>query len=124
MGADFIYAICPMVDLTDERKRLIKECIAKIPEDEFEDCYGDPFDEDFREDLFESTLSSCVDNSRETATIKLGNYWAVITGGMSWGDGPTEAYENMIIQYFDTLWNLLVAMSTEDYLKGLDFVTP
>lgn len=37
-------------------------------------------------------LEAALD-SRRTTTLEIGGYWVYLSGGLSWGDGPTEEYD-------------------------------
>lgn len=118
MGADFTWAMCPEVNLTADRKERIKACIATLPVEAFEDIVDNDDEIDIlHERLFDDVMLACVDCTRETSTINMGDWRGVITGGMSWGDGPTEAYGPISrIGNFPDLWELLVSFSKEDSL--------
>jgi hypothetical protein len=97
MGADFTLATFPYFDMTDDRRERFLMLIVNLPAsetDEFQDWYGLDGDEDLLDDI--ETACSVV--SRETTTITTYNdkgerYELNVTGGMSWGDSPTDAYD-------------------------------
>ena len=122
MGADFTFAICKIpIDTTakmlmngDNLKRAVTERFLKIScEDDLflttlEDCgvlYSED-DEDVKS-IVADKATEVADfltsgwESRDTATMQLdGNYY-YITGGMSWGDEPTDSYP--VINLIDAL---------------------
>ena len=58
---------------------------------------------------------------RDTSYIRLeGMDWtANITGGMSWGDSPTDAFDSMsAISDFDPVYELMKEFSREDVSGG------
>lgn len=122
MGADFTLATFPYFDMTDDRRERFRELIVNLPAsetDEFQDWYGLD-DEDYSlEKLLEDIESSCSTVSRETTTITTHNdkgekYELNVTGGMSWGDSPTDAYDAFNrAAFFDDVYNLAIDFSVE-----------
>ncbi len=126
MGADFTLATFPYFDMTDDRRERFRELIVNLPAsetDEFQEWYGVD-DEDYSlEELLEDIESSCSTVSRETTTITTYNdkgerYELNVTGGMTWGDSPTDAYDAFNrAAFFEDVYNLAVACSCEYILK-------
>ena len=122
MGADFTLATFPYFDMTDDRRERFRELIINLPAsetDEFQEWYGLD-DEDYSlEQLLEDIESSCSTVSRETTTITAYNdkgerYELNVTGGMSWGDSPTDAYDAFNrASFFESVYNLAVDFSVE-----------
>ena len=125
MGADFTLATFPYFDMTDDRRERFRELIVNLPAsetDEFQDWYGLD-DEDYSlEELLEDIESCCSVVGRETTTITTYNdkgerYELNVTGGMSWGDSPTDAYDAFNrASFFESVYNLAVDFSVE-YIK-------
>jgi hypothetical protein len=128
MGADFMFAVAPTCNLTQERKTKVKDLLRSLPDDYFvehEDThctFGD--DElsgaELRTMFYEIVLRVNDICTRETSSISLpGMDWeGVITGGMSWGDSPTECYDDIAaIDNFYELFELLVQFSREDFAE-------
>ena len=128
MGADFTLATFPYFDMTDDRRERFRELIVNLPAsetDEFQDWYGLDFErpaeeEDYSlEELLQDIESSCSTVSRETTTITTYNdkgekYELNVTGGMSWGDYPTEVYDSFNrAAFFDDVYNLAIDFSVE-----------
>jgi len=140
MGADFLYVLAPIWKATDERKAKLKQVIAEITDEaivEYNDLGGffgvcDEENEDnplgltpqeifkeAREMIFDACMA-CEEASfstRETSILKLAdmNWQAVITGGMSWGENPTDAFESiLIVVTIEEVFELLKAWSVED----------
>ncbi len=99
MGADFTLATFPYFDMTDDRRERFRELIVNLPAsetDEFQEWYGLDDEESYNsEELLEDIESSCSVVGRETTTITTYNdkgerYELNVTGGMSWGDDPTD----------------------------------
>ena len=125
MGADFTLATFPYFDMTDDRRERFRELIVNLPDsetDEFQEWFGLD-DEDYNfEELLEDIETACSTCSRETSIITTYNdkgekYELNVTGGMSWGDPPTDA-----LSYFeragfiDEIYNLAIDFSVE-YIK-------
>lgn len=103
MGADFCLAIIPRCALTPKRLAQLKKAIKS--------------DDDYiRNDkeiaiVLDKYASGELFNSREVTWISFktgASYW--VTGGMSWGDAPTDVYDSisMLDQFFDTMerWSI------------------
>jgi hypothetical protein len=123
MGADFTLATFPYFDMTDDRRERFRELIVNLPAsetDEFQDWYGLDGDEDCSlEDLLDDIESSCSTVDRETTTITTYNekgekYELNVTGGMTWGDSPTDAFDAFNrAAFFESVYNLAVDFSIE-----------
>lgn len=59
-------------------------------------------------------VSQCLNNvydwsdhgSRDTAIVRFGNDRFLVTGGMTWGDDPTDAYRDvLIVSVLDLTWD-------------------
>ena len=122
MGADFTLATFPYFDMTDDRRERFRELIVNLPAsetDEFQEWYGlDEEDYSF-EELLEDIECSCSVVGRETTTITSYNdkgerYELNVTGGMSWGDSPTDAYDAFNrAAFFESVYDLAVDFSVE-----------
>ena len=123
MGADFTLATFPYFDMTDDRRERFRELIVNLPAsetDEFQEWYGLDGDEDCSlEDLLDDIESSCSTVNRETCTITTYNekgekYELNVTGGMTWGDSPTDAFDAFNrAACFESVYNLAVDFSIE-----------
>ena len=123
MGADFTLATFPYFDMTDDRRERFRELIVNLPAsetDEFQDWYGLDDEESYNlEELLEDIESSCSVVGRETTTITTYNdkgerYELNVTGGMTWGDPPTDAYDAFNrASFFENVYNLAVDFSDE-----------
>lgn len=125
MGADFMYAVAPIWEATDERKAKLQEVIAAITDEaiaEYENdyCFFHTEDANQARGMIFDACMACEENNfhtRETADMKLEemNWRAVITGGMSWGDNPTDAYGSIaMVGTIEEVFNLLKEWSVED----------
>jgi hypothetical protein len=113
MGADFIYAIAP-VDIDKDKyvaraKALtFEEAEALFQEDEyfFPGAESEEDDAEFLKMVIERLLMAievCYTTSlRELDHLTLKGTRFVLTGGMSWGDPPTDVYDDVcILSNFD-----------------------
>jgi hypothetical protein len=96
MGADFLYAIAPAAILTARRQKELKNIIAKCELKDFEDHSFDDRDlAKCREQMLDD-VDELVDfnGRRDAGTLGLHEmpYLCHISGGMSWGDSPTDAF--------------------------------
>ena len=126
MGADFMFAVSPRCELTTERKKRIKETIRAIRDEKLLEVVNDYFPfglddestpEEIRVTLYRAVLENAEVETRETSWIRLeGMDWtANITGGMSWGDSPTESFDSLEgISVFDPVYELMKEFSRED----------
>ena len=123
MGADFTLATFPYFDMTDDRRERFRELIVNLPAsetDEFQDWYGLDDEESYNlEELLDDIESACSVCSRETSTITTYNdkgerYELNVTGGMTWGDSPTDAYDAFNrASFFEDVYNLAIDFSVE-----------
>lgn len=99
MGADFTYIICPKETDKETATKRIMSLTEKQLIEIAENC-GDEnlIDENDKQSfsMFRDTLLvdlDCVyEYYRDTAILKLDNKTYIITGGLSWGDEPTDSY--------------------------------
>ena len=90
---------------------------------EFQEWYDLDDEESYNlEELLEDIESSCSTVNRETATIttyskKGERYELNVTGGMTWGDSPTDVYDAFNrAAFFENVYDLAVDCSVE-YIK-------
>ena len=109
MGADFMLIIVPVVEDVQAR---IETAIKALPDEAVESLeeygfYPDRYaknNEDWRQALIDwmSWEFEQLPGSREVAEVVLDgkSYWA--TGGMSWGEDPTNAWQALLlIEFFN-----------------------
>ena len=126
MGGHFTFATFPYFDMTDDRRERFTELLNNLsPEQtaEFQDWFGLDDEDSFHPaDLLDDIEYACGVSSRETSTMyafteKGERYELNVTGGMSWGDPPTEAFDSFNrAAHFDEIYNLAVDFSVE-YIK-------
>lgn len=121
MGADLILAFCPVPSYDDgtvikrkDEKRVRKEFIERVraltPEQiasALEDVYpGDPDDSEDGVERFIAAYDEVFmsDGSRDVVDLCIGGRWYIFSGGMSWGDTPTDSYDSVnLLSCFDLL---------------------
>ena len=128
MGADFTYNTFPQIRVNQSRIDewdALADTITEENEDLMDNQMLETVDEliDFVKGVFKAFL--CKDefgyyNRRDIALIVIDNIPHYITGGMSWGDAPSDAYEDMdrfweVTQYLPMFDDLLTKWITEDH---------
>ena len=128
MGADFMFSRFPRFEMTPERENEFEDTLQDILSDpneevEFMDWFMCEDDETsaFQEVLGAlSLISETADNDREAAAVRDftegGFAYVYYTGGMSWGDEPTEifTYFNMA-GFFPEIYELALKFAQQDY---------
>ena len=125
MSADFMFAVSPQPSLEDDtRKKAVKDLLHQISYQDLLDVdenFGGFDDtssaEAMREELYDIIESVCDMDGGDSSIIQLdGMDWmGVITGGMSHGDVPTDAFEPIAtIGRFPPVWDLLKHFAQED----------
>jgi hypothetical protein len=109
--------------MTDNRRERFRELIVNLPAsetDEFQEWFGLDDEESYDlEELMQDIESACSVVCRETSTITTYNdkgerYELNVTGGMSWGDSPTEAYDAFNrAAFFESVYDLAIDFSVE-----------
>jgi len=132
MGADLLLCSIPAFELTEERKASF---IAAVREDllcrndamdYLLDCYGDVDADDTDEmkadkcvELFDAAISQVDENCRDVATIRFEgmDHSVLVTGGMSWGDAPTESFNevSVVCEVGDEPYRLMLKWAKEDF---------
>jgi hypothetical protein len=90
MGADFIYAYVPKCELNEERRKRLAAIIAGLAEDDNPGLENSI--EEWRARLT-TALEAMEGSRRDVSTLSLpgAEYEVLISGGMSWGEEPTNA---------------------------------
>ena len=104
MGADFVFVITKVCTNPDQAKKNINDLPFPVLGDISEALWGDYPEPDDHEGLqkVRDTLTEAIDlvhnpDRRDVSVIDIetpGQY--VISGGMSWGDSPTESFDPML----------------------------
>jgi hypothetical protein len=142
MGADILLYALPHCELTDERRDKITKAVEAVSDKDVLDynedylhmelpdlgdmdmAYGEGAELEAMATLVRADiLDACfevlehVDNPRDMASISFPGlgYRVLMTGGMSWGDNPTESSNYLDkLSNFDPLWDLLQKFAEED----------
>lgn len=118
MGADFIWALCPKCDLTiSGRKKVLNEVVDKLTNNDVDlDEYGY-----LNINEYKNSLRSCLisymnfQDSREVGIYDDFKSPIWLTGGISWGDSPTDAFDIMeTICTSEKMFQLLKKWAKED----------
>jgi hypothetical protein len=88
MGADFTFQIIPYCELTPERLEQAKAIITNSTD------LVDEFVKIKALDVLDQYCDGEYEDSREVSHMHLNDKVYYITGGMSSGDSPTEAYDD------------------------------
>jgi len=128
MGADFMFSRFPRFEMTPERENEFEDTLQDILSDpneevEFMDWFMYEKDETsaFQEILGAlSLISETADNDREAAAVRDftegGFAYVYYTGGMSFGDEPTEIYTYFnMAGFFPEIYELALTFAQEDY---------
>ena len=129
MAADFMFSRFPRFEMTDERENEFEDTLQEILSDpneevEFMDWFMCEADETsaMQEVLGALHLiNETADNDREAVAVKDftegGFAYVYYTGGMSWGDEPTEIYALFnIAGFFPEIYELALTFAQEDYM--------
>lgn len=136
MGADMIIHMIPASDLTDERIASLHEAVKTLPDESLDyirECIM--FDESYEE--VRTALHGSVDELAQMPGGRDVTCWqgepllypVWISGGLSWGDLPTEACNIMAtIGAVSEIWALLREWAEEDSTPKMaeleEIVTP
>ena len=121
MGADMILAAVPAAELTEARKQELAQLIEGLPEDEAPDWFDNA--DDWRGALNDAVEEYAECQGRRACTSLRLPGWECcyyFTGGMSWGDEPTDLMHSFdLICECNSLWNLLHEWALEDERRRL-----
>ena len=126
MGADFTLVTFPYFDMTDDRRQRFADLLESLPQeatDEYMEWFGLDEEECLSlEDFLDDIETACSICSSETSTLTTYNdkgerYELNVTGGMSWGDPPTDAYDAFNrAAFFESIYDLAIDYAV-DYVK-------
>lgn len=123
MGADFILFVLPNANLTPTRIAELVQLIEELPETELPET----FDESPRQSLKEALDDYLVGKGGREAVVLNFEGWQypmLFSGGMSWGDSPTELGSSMLpLIECDAIWNRLEAWARTDNAEKLQYRT-
>lgn len=117
MGADFIYETLPAANIDNCRLEHLR-ALAKA--DMAATLWCDEDDERLEELLNAIEAYPDLVNGRDTALFHQPDYDLLITGGMSRGDGPTEAFYPMtVLASCEPIWKALEEYARVDHDRAL-----
>ena len=100
MGAELLLAALPAVDLSAERRQRLHEIVSGLSEQELQQLDPDDWDaggpEELRRQLHEHVAAfRGPDERRDVVPLHapLMPYELWVTGGLSWGDDPTDIWD-------------------------------
>jgi len=115
----------PKFNFNDDRKEQFRQAITSVTEDDMEylrDCYY--FNDQTLDEIVENLLET-IEEASDLVTRETGE-WSeydengnavciTCTGGMSWGDNPTEAFYWLDkASHLEPVYNLAMKFSAED----------
>ena len=116
MGADFICAYVPVARLEENRKRRLLDIVAAEVPFAWDEGYDNP--EDCRDAVAAAVEYLAGLPNRQTAVVNFpgADYPVLLTGGMSYGDVPTDAFEQLevLILHAPVVIEQLVHWAKED----------
>jgi hypothetical protein len=122
MGADMTLHCAPACDLTPERIRRLEQVIRAIPDDDPDFCelmetlgYDDP---EYAKGCIIEKCQESQYESRDVTTLSLPGcpYNVQVSGGLSWGDVPTESYAVLEhVECCTQAWQIMEEFAREDY---------
>ncbi len=128
MGADFMFSRFPRFEMTPERENELEDTLQDILSDpneetEFMDwfMYDSEDSSAFQEVLGALHLiSETADNDREAVAVRDftpgGFAYVYYTGGLSYGDEPTEIYTYVnIAGFFPEIYELALTFAQQDF---------
>ena len=97
MGANLLLAALPAATLTDERRERLQEIVSGLSEEELQQLDPEDWDaespEELRRKLHDHVAAHYGPDERRDVVVlhaPLMPYELWVTGGMSWGDDPTD----------------------------------
>ena len=128
MGADFFMSRFPRFQMTDERANEFEDALQEILSDpneevEFMDwfMYAAEDGSTFQEVMGAlSLINETADDCREAVAVRDftegGFAYVHYTGGMSWGDEPTEIFTYFnVAGFFPEIYELALTFAQQDY---------
>lgn len=128
MGADFLLYSLPWTELDAARRQELHDIVDQLNDEQLQVvadavCLLDQEDLPKARAAIHAAVCEYVelDGRRDTTSCRHGTdpYWRIYTGGLSWGDAPTECCQTFdIIVACDPLSELIELWAREDALKS------
>ena len=128
MGADFLMSRFPRFEMTDERENEFEDTLQEILSDPNEEVdfmdwfmYAAEDGSTFQEVMGAlSLINETADDCREAVAVRdfteEGFAYVHYTGGMSWGDEPTEIFTYFnVAGFFPEIYELALTFAQQDY---------
>ena len=124
MGADMLLACMPHFEPTDDRRRVLEEALREVvigPQD-VDSMNRLEFQEELEYERQQVLSAFDCDTSREVTVMPIDGKWWRFSGGPSWGDSPTEAYQWICAAgECDRIWKLFQQWQAEDSKTGSNY---
>lgn len=120
MGADLILSAVPACELTEDRRKALDAIVEGLADNDFPD-FEDSI-EAWRGRLNDALECYAEGERRDVSRIQLPGmaFPYLISGGMSWGDEPTDACSHFSdIVECNALWNELEEYARQDAAKAV-----
>ncbi len=117
MGADLLWATYPHFNCTPEREEALKQLVSTLTLKDFDDIGIWDLDDDDALPALQARLLASFDNInfRSVSTIRLGGPVHRITAGMSYGDSPTDTFDDFsAVTSCDKVYKLYEQWNKED----------
>lgn len=129
MGADFMFSRFPRFEMTPERENEFEDTLQEILADPNEEvdfnrwfCLDDEEDTSVFQEVLGALhlINETADDCREAVAVRDftegGFAYVYYTGGMSWGDEPTEIFTYFnIAGFFPEIYELALTFAQQDY---------
>jgi hypothetical protein len=128
MGADFLLAFVPYCKITPEREQILRGILNNLAIGDLSDALewkgSFAYDFDNEEEELKSARETAIqafeeyidgENSRDVTWLIIGGVKYLFSGGMSYGDSPTTAFDYiMFLSQVEPVWEKLEDWSRED----------
>ena len=129
MGADFMFSRFPRFEMTPERENEFEDTLQEILADPNEEvdfnrwfCLDDEEDTSVFQEVLGALhiIGETAVDSREAVAVRDftegGFAYVYYTGGMSWGDEPTEIFTHFnVAGFFPEIYELALTFAQQDY---------
>lgn len=125
MGADFTLAKTPVFRMTEDRKKVLTEELSNLTPQDYENLRDELFWDDENDTEIQE---ACLDTIEQVMNLgeprDCGRDWeynekgermtVLYTGGMSWGDSPTDNYDLVSSLYYIPVAETIERFAVED----------
>lgn len=125
MGADFTLAKTPVFRMTEDRKRVLTEELSNLTPQDYENLRAELFwDDESDTEIQEACLDAIEQVMNLGEPNDCGTDWEynkkgermmfLYTGGLSWGDAPTDNYHLVSSLYYIPVAETIERFAVED----------